>query len=678
MLQFNNSQLDNNPFSAEYFCETPEYSIGDAYITFTFNVWTNVATWSGDWFIGYLEFHDQKGNFSRYCGNPVNNDLKSEFLDPQQTVSGITHVQIQGTSSSADMPVLNSIRILNPTVEKPGTLKVEANITSTHKLSRVQFTMANENTKDTYTEFAYPNSDKGGTRTYVFEVQLSEQRHNGQWRILGIWIDDIYRNTGLYGTDQGMAYLENLDDKSAPRFPVPTFRVTGVQGDETAPAVTAVEVLNPNKTVSKPGILQIRLDLVEEGSGITCVEVEYERADVNEPDIASRYIYQYCVEGYGDSYAKHTIMPQKLKTGSYTFDIPVGSIRPDGIYRIRVRELRDAAGNLYNDYANKGILTEFTVKDEFDYAFEMGITNGALLQRIQALNPGETGRILLSNRADENILTKEMLDAIADQDKTLVCYRDGYQWIFDGKNVKGNKTKDLNLTARVFTISGENLSSGKSAVCISFENNGKLPGKIEFRFRTDYVLGYFGVEEKLHFYHIDAPESGYETDPDYANSDYEEVPRSESNIRVVLEEQDGWCYVKLAHNSKYVLSGSTLRKYTPNTNQRPVQSPVNPEPTEPAVDATEPETTPEDTTAPTPESEATIPESVPEVEIQDTPETKPVETEPVATTEPTKGTDDPDDNTWLIVAGSLFAVAIVVALFGCKCTRCKIKKWFHK
>lgn len=561
MIQFNHSTTGDIMASTTQIWETPQYSSGQSYINYVFIVPTLTNTKDGDWFMAYLEFYDQKGNFSRYCGNASDNQVYSEFLEPQQFLDGKTHVQVSGGSGDLERPVIESIKIQNPTVEKSGKLKLEIGIKDASALSYVQIDMSSKTDKYCHQQYEIYSVD--GTSKYVFEIPINNARHTGDWEINDIYINDAIGNGAHYTNQLNKDYFIDYYGENKENFSLLKFTVIGNKGDETAPTVNDIKILNDREMVTKPGILQFELDITEDGSGVVCVEIEYEGLNGGEPDVNSRAIYRICTKGYEDNQSvtnANIMLDRPLKTGKYTLEVPVGSMKPNGAYEVHVRRMVDEAENEYVNYANQGLRAKFTLDDEFDYCFEMGITNGNLFKAVQDMQEGTAARILLSNKAADNILSKQIIKEIAGKNKTLVCYRDGYQWIFRGKDISRHQAKDLNLTTRIFTIEGEKLSSGKKAVGLSFENNGQLPGKVEFRFKSAFVKNYFGKEEVLRLYHVENTESGYETDIDYIGSDYEHIPSEQANFKVVLDDKDAWCYVDLTHNSKYVVSDYKLKK----------------------------------------------------------------------------------------------------------------------
>lgn len=574
-IQFNNPN-DGITAHEMFTFDKPLYSSKNKYIEKVFTIPTKENSLEGNWYIGALNLTDQKGNTEYYYGNP-NGDI---ILDDKVFFTGKTYVKVTGTKGDTTKPKINSISIATPVVEKPGALKIKLNLSEKKEIFNAQISVSKAD--KSYVHFLDNYKSTDGNGNYIIEIPIDRKMRNGEWEVDDIYIYDEAGNEIHYTSRTCMGYLENMEGFYKEKFDLLKFNIVGTAGDETKPVIKSVKVLNEGALVSKPGILEVEIEVVEDGEGIDQIDIVYEiPVDVEdtvlfesvENSLSGCY---FAVKGK-ELYFEDTptiILDKPLKTGKHVFEVPVNSVRPNGEYIVYVANAKDGADNEYRD-ESRAPRAFFTLVDEYEYAFEMGIGNPGLRDAVKALKDGEVGRIMLGKESSENILPKQVLNDIAKKDKTLICYRDGYQWIFRGLDIEPSKTKDLNLTTRTFTIDGENLSSGKKAVGISFENNGELPGKVEFRFKTAFVKNFFGKEEALKLYHVENSEGGYETDIDYQETDYEQIPPKKANIQVVLEEKDAWCYVDLTHNSKYVLSDSKIAKLSKKpTATKPTSSSV--------------------------------------------------------------------------------------------------------
>lgn len=569
LVQYNHSKSGDIMVCETIHFDKPLYSSKNKYIEQVFTVPTRTNAVGGDWFLGYLEFTDQKGNFSRYCGNPNNEEIR---LDGK--TSGFvakTHVSVSGTTGDATKPQINAIQIGESVVEKPGELKIQARISEGERICNVQIDLESKADRFVYQESAITSVD--GKGNYVIRIPIGENRHVGDWSVTDVRFSDDSGNAIHYTSGKCDGFFSEYSGIYEEKFSLLTFTVTGQAMDEVAPSVTGIEVLNDETSVYKPGILKVRVNIVEDGDGVSGLYLMYEiPVDFDNPADGSAVANSrggcyFALKGTEPYFSDTPVVSfdKPLKTGSHVFEIPVPSVKPNGEYILYIDHVKDKAENEKRYGSKAGVFSKFTVVDEYEYAFETGITNDALRDYVKALEEGEVGRILLDQDPARNVITKQVLGDIAGSDKTLICYRDGYQWIFRGNELDKSKVKDLSLTVRVFEIDGDDLSSGKAATGISFESNGELPGKVEFRFKTAFVKEFFGKEENLLLYHVENSEGGYETEIDYEESEYEQIPPKEANIQVILEEKDAWCYVDLVHNSKYVLSDRKLTKLSKAT-----------------------------------------------------------------------------------------------------------------
>ena len=180
----------------------------------------------------------------------------------------------------------------------------------------------------------------------------------------------------------------------------------------------------------------------------------------------------------------------------------------------------------------------FTVQDEFEFSFEMALSNPKLLQAVQGIQDGYAARILIDG---DGVLSRDILEAIAARDVTLVCYKDAYQWVINGKQIVSDP-KDLDLDVDIFQEPGDPYGIDEDVVRLVFYPNGALPGPIQLRFKSDYLYTYAGIEGELHLYYIDGGE--------YIEED--------GDIDLVFDGTDKWCYATFTHNSEFLVSPAEL------------------------------------------------------------------------------------------------------------------------
>ena len=550
--------------------EEPQFSTDEGNIVYTFNVETSAETINADWFVAYLELHDSKGNWSRYCGSEGSQtDVVRETdngLDPSQTVTGTTHVVTTGSLVEVDQPVLNWVKALTPEVEKGGVLEVQANITAKRDLDVTIVCYEVENPQydaEVKLTGSFSLSNAAGTKTHTLKVKVPASVRSGVWRIEYVVLEDANKNESLYDirTDDG-EYL-TCNEIADSRADTDRFTVLGDPAleDRTIPQLNAITVDQSSKVVKKPEVLPVTIDVEEEGSGISCFTIFVAMVETSGGYSESAF-YTFKTKEYyqnvdNDGYTGK-LFDKPLKTGKYKVELPISSTMKNGEYKVIVQEIKDRAGNSrWNEnFRVKGIdiADYFAIEDEFQYDFEAGISNPSLKKKAAVMKVGTAAKILL-NKTGKNILKKEVLDEIAGKDKTLVLYQSGYQWIINGKDITKSKTKDLDLSVTVTTVRAADLGIKKNAAGLVFADNGTLPGTVQFRFKSACMKEFANDDEVLRLYYV---KSSGPTDRDRLNLEGVTFSEESSQMEIVPDGSSTWCYVDITHNSSYVVSGQKI------------------------------------------------------------------------------------------------------------------------
>lgn len=249
-------------------------------------------------------------------------------------------------------------------------------------------------------------------------------------------------------------------------------------------------------------------------------------------------------------------------------ELPIGSKDLLGEWKVTAVYLTDAAGNSnyayiyghgdeeYYNYFNiqdeEVLAPRFTVEDEFEFAFEMALSNPRLQEAVEGIDEGYAARILIDG---DGVLSEGVLAAIAGKDVTLVCYKDAYQWVITGNDIV-NEPKDLDLDVDIIQESGYRYDVDEDVVRLVFYPNGQLPGPIQLRFKSDYLYTFAGLEGSLHLYYLD-------------NGEYVE---EDGDIDLVFDGTDKWCYATFTHNSEFVVSPCELSSSDRTTGVKPLDT----------------------------------------------------------------------------------------------------------
>lgn len=396
---------------------------------------------------------------------------------------------------------------------------------------------------DGYVEYEAP------LKSGVFEipVTLPENAKAGSWIIGSISFTDQSGNS----VSMNYEYNEETDEywladsPTTNRIPNADFDViaTAAGEDRISPEILGVCIAGSD-IVNRPGVVRVEVRFKDEGSGVTSVSVDAT------PNAYSNGAVGSLSEAYGAVELEEPVVGE----GSVIVEIPIGSKSMLGGWKVTSVSVRDAAGNdgyayiygygdeeYYNYFNIQGeevLAPRFTVEDEFEFAFEMALSNPRLQEAVEGIEEGYAARILIDG---DGVLSEGVLAAIAGKDVTLVCYKDAYQWVITGNDIV-NEPKDLDLDVDIIQESGYRYDVDEDVVRLVFYPNGQLPGPIQLRFKSDYLYTFAGLEGSLHLYYLD-------------NGEYVE---EDGDIDLVFDGTDKWCYATFTHNSEFVVSPCEL------------------------------------------------------------------------------------------------------------------------
>lgn len=397
--------------------------------------------------------------------------------------------------------------------------------------------------------------------TFEIPVTLPENAKAGGWIIGSIGFTDQSGNSVWmnyeYDGETGECWL--ADSPTTNRIPNADFDViaTAAGEDSTSPEILGIRILSGD-TVNRPGVVRVEVRFKDEGSGAASVSVSAT------PSVYSNGMVGSLNEAYGTLDLAEPIVGE----GSAIVELPIDSKALLGEWKITSVYIRDAAGNdgyvniyghgdeeYYNYFQIQGeevLAPRFTVEDEFDFAFEMALSNPRLQEAVEGIDEGYAARILIDG---DGVLSEGVLAAIAGKDVTLVCYKDAYQWVINGNDIV-NDPKDLDLDVDIIQEHGGRYGIDEDVVRLVFYPNGQLPGPIQLRFKSDYLYTFAGLEGSLHLYYLD-------------NGEYVE---EDGDIDLVFDGTDKWCYATFTHNSEFVVSPCELSSNDGATGVKPLDT----------------------------------------------------------------------------------------------------------
>lgn len=485
--------------------------------TVEIGLWQTVV--AGDYYLQNINFRDQAGNYKSY--NARKSSGKYVFDGPNGEIE-VPVISIDGPITDITAPILKNVSFDNTdnTVVAGENLNVIMDIEEESKVSYVQLYCAavGKNISKTFT-FEDEDIEDLGNGKYKVVAKVPAKTAKGEWHITSIGIKDNYD------------YLStNITD-------IPYTVFSNYAGD--VPEVISSKVVNENCEVKKPGVLNYQLQVKDE-DGINLIEVFFDDEERTSGGLGA--VVRMDSERKRNDY--DTIIDEPIYDDTVTLSVPILNSTKRDTYHVSKIELRDEAGvtKMYSSYYQNLPDDSFTVIDEFNYVFENATDNPNLVSNLESLKDGEAAKILIGKN---DILPKAAFDAIKGKDVTMVCYKDAYQWIFNGLDII-NETKDVNLKLTFSQIAGEELESTTDAIGLTFEPNGQLPGKATVRFKNDYLFKYLGKENEFHLYYVVGGE----------------FIENETVVDLLFDGEDKWCSFTLDHNSYFVLSPSALKNLT--------------------------------------------------------------------------------------------------------------------
>ena len=550
---------------------------GDYSGTYLFDLYIGKDANISEYSITQLWIRDKYGNTKTYDGEVIST-LAAE---------GKKTFAITGDNSGEDLiaPVLKGYKIINSSISRPGTVQIQldvfeegagfsdfslslkwkkGNVDQSGSISTgLEYGGAGGDMCSNFKLSLDKNSKQfgSGSGLYTFNLDVGEKTNVSEYTVTELWIRDKNGNSTSYKLND----LSVLAPSSGN-----IFYVLGDAGNDdiSAPMLNSFEIINT--TVNRPGILKLKVNITEEGSGLSDIGISLRwKKDGKTKSGSISTGLEYGGAG-GDMCSNFEFWNNNNtknfggKTGLYIFTLLIGDKADLSTYTIDNIWLRDKYGNTVNvgvndtsgkcsnivDYSvNKD--NTFILKDEFNYSFTTGTNNTELAKKLRNMPEDTAAKVeILGNK----VLSKECLDAIKGENKTIVAYSKGLQWIIKGEDLTG-KTKDLHLGVSISSMgSGDYFADGDNAnerwtlsdpsVRLIFYPNGELPGKMQIRFKSDtlYDKGISGNAPSLYYY------------------DGNKLVLESTDSDLNFDGTDKWCYINITHNSQFAVSNTSNLK----------------------------------------------------------------------------------------------------------------------
>lgn len=527
--------------------EQLDHPVYSGTIIFDVDIPSNVL--SGKWQITGIALTDQAGNvvmLARF--NDRDQSVLTNKNDDTDVIVAPTFV-IEGSNENEDItpPQLLDIKIKDNslTVKESEVVEVELSLKEEESgIKKIEIQAYSANSMGQVSGGVEYESDGPKTGNLVVPLTNWLGVQSGEWTIINVRIWDFAGNVTLYGGAPGemMTCQQGGFDNT---MPSPVFHVVANENDMAAPNITTVKLLNENGVAYRPGAVKLSVS-VDDESEIWDISAMFVTGDDKEESVGVRM--------WGGLTAVTDDGDHPFKPGTFELNIPATTDNYTGSYRLDAIEATDVnnnrgawfynkeSGQLVNEATGStlpGITLE--LKDEFDFGAITSLTNPDLVPTLESLQEGCAARVMIDG---SGILPAEAFEAIRGTDKTLVCYKDAYQWIINGLDVT-NEAKDIDLSVSI-DKDDKPRNFIHPIVNLRFASNGELPAKAQVRFKSDYLYSFKDIKGALRLF--------------YDNG--EELTQENSDFDLVFDGTDKWCYATITHNSHFVVSPYAIATFS--------------------------------------------------------------------------------------------------------------------
>lgn len=301
-----------------------------------------------------------------------------------------------------------------------------------------------------------------------------------------------------------------------------------------------------------PELISVSIDKTEVGVGGTIYITAEGKDDISGVD----YIW-YVFENRETGKRHDGLLQFSEDSGKCEGTITISQYDLGGVYELDEIRIYDNAGNVEYYYSKNHKWLDETDKllpQELYFAVQVdantlitGTQNPNLADDIRNLPDGAGASISYESNPR---ISADVFEAIAGTDKTLMLEGNGIQWEFNGRDIKPEDAKSLELKVDINPIYWSNSPNAdelqdkiqnENVYVLSFPNNGKLPGKAKIRIKADYAFReYMGVQNLSVYY--------------YDNTEKKFVPVA-MNVDVT---DDGWLEFETDHNSDFIVTKGAI------------------------------------------------------------------------------------------------------------------------
>lgn len=481
--------------------------------TFTFDIYIHNHFAPGTYKIDYVRLVDFNGNSVTYSieENPERFDENAKLVVTEQVLN-----PVQETAVVSDITVTPTENI-----DSDGTFTFKCTIDSIpdkYHMSFADFELIGPGSESGIYSFRVLfKGNKVTTGTYTTEIPIDGILPAGEYQ--------MYSTSFNYEISpyEGDGRIEIYAEENPEIFTNRHFTVTKSKIN-TAPLVLT-NVRTETKTLRAPAVYRLDMDFESNGNipywADLTFSTEYGK------DIKFETLR---LKGSGDHYYIEVPMSPFVAEGPLTLE---------NIYIREKQYLSDTnaydCNSYYRDEYDFFSNADIVLQTEYNITYFGSLGNSKALKNVKDLKTGETA--VLDCRIKKTV-PKEMFTAIAGKNVTLALIDDNVQWVFNGKDIKKSKCKDINVTSKIEIVNGANygFSNDKKIALLKFRDNGELPGKVEMRINHEYLaVKYNFKKEDMKISYLDSGNAKLE----------------DSNVDVA---KDNYYEYEVDHNSTFALS----------------------------------------------------------------------------------------------------------------------------
>ena len=484
----------------------------------------------GNYLISFVMLMDNKNNLIVYDNKQLDPyaDVKFDF--------GSTNVKILsdkqfGTDNEA--PVVSNVTVDKQQIELGEEATICATITDESKIMHADVTISLDE----------ENAFLSGAR---YEMEYNEEKdlyctkvkpiRTGTNVIESISVTDEY--------DNGETYFRVNTTQDLKELEMPDIIVSGPANDTEAAVLKSIKI-NKSSVVA-PSTITVFAEVTDNyDAPLNMLELRF---------ISEKYYKENIANGTASDGEVYALLEYNELLGKYVGTLELDQYTQAGKYYLQKVSMTDCNMNAsfyYTDYNFDGLTgtwgdvrinekidnVSFEVKEEFGYD---AVTSTISENMIDTIKNQKDDATIMIDATNDYTIPEGVFEAIKGTNKTIYIEANGFQWVFNGKDIKNPKSIDAFIYTELLV--DENIDNNeKDYIAIVFADNGELPGKAIIRVKTDYTFRYIEGYENLKLYFYNNKEEKYK----------------ELDNTISLSD-DGFYEFEITHNSKYILSNKKI------------------------------------------------------------------------------------------------------------------------